>query len=179
MHALVIVQRGWAKPPQMIGSWAGAMVSTQWMPRSVENGVDFNDDGHVMPFGKPDDALAGTARYLVERENYRRGERWGYKVTLPAHLRVRRGWHSYAQWHAEGVWRRRQSVPAYARQGALMGAGARRPGLPARAEFLCGAVLQSVDGLHARAGAPRRSHPRRPALPQAVPGGERIPTLAE
>jgi Transglycosylase SLT domain len=32
INALKIVDRGWANPNDMIGSWAGAMGHTQWMP---------------------------------------------------------------------------------------------------------------------------------------------------
>jgi membrane-bound lytic murein transglycosylase B len=32
------------------------------------------NDGKISPFGAPDDALASTARYFVERGKYRRGE---------------------------------------------------------------------------------------------------------
>ena len=35
------------------------------------SGVDYDGDGRVSPFGKPDDALAGTAQYLVKRGKYR------------------------------------------------------------------------------------------------------------
>ncbi len=42
LNALVIVQRGWGRPAQMIGSWAGAMGHTQWMPEVWLNmGVDY------------------------------------------------------------------------------------------------------------------------------------------
>ncbi len=65
LNALVIVERGWAEPKDMIGSWAGAMGHTQWMPEVWLNmGVDFNGDGRISPYGPPDDALAGTARYI-------------------------------------------------------------------------------------------------------------------
>jgi hypothetical protein len=43
-------------------------------------GMDYDRDGRVSPFGKPDDALGSTARYLVNRGKYRRGEHWGYEV---------------------------------------------------------------------------------------------------
>lgn len=83
LNALVIVERGWAKPDEMIGSWAGAMGHTQWMPEVWLNmGVDFNGDGRVSPFGPPDDALAGTAQYILKRGHYRRGEGWGYEVRI-------------------------------------------------------------------------------------------------
>lgn len=82
-NALIIVDRGWARPEEMIGSWAGAMGHTQWMPEVWLNmGVDFDGDGRVSPFGKPDDSFAGTARYLIERGHWRKGETWGYEVTL-------------------------------------------------------------------------------------------------
>ena len=32
VNALVIVEKGWGKPAEMVGSWAGAMGHTQWMP---------------------------------------------------------------------------------------------------------------------------------------------------
>ena len=87
INALVIIERGWGEPATMIGSWAGAMGHTQWMPEVWLNmGVDFDGDGRISPFGPPDDALAGTAQYLAKRGNYRRGEAWGYEVRLPASM---------------------------------------------------------------------------------------------
>ena len=90
LNALVIVDRGWAQSQDMIGSWAGAMGHTQWMPEVWLNmGVDYDRDGRITPFGKPDDFLAGTARLLLERGKYRRGEAWGYEVKLgPTHARL-------------------------------------------------------------------------------------------
>jgi lytic murein transglycosylase len=110
LNALVIVERGWAKPSAMIGSWAGAMGHTQWMPEVwLHMGVDYDHDGRISPFGKPDDALAGTARYLNERGKYRRGEAWGYEAKLPekfnTKLADRRTWRTYAKWHELGVTR--------------------------------------------------------------------------
>src|SRR5205807_3220047 len=39
INALRIVQKGWSDPKEMIGSWAGAMGHSQWMPevRSEEH----------------------------------------------------------------------------------------------------------------------------------------------
>ena len=65
----------------MHGSWAGAMGHTQWMPEVWLNvGIDYDGDGKISPFGKPDDALGSTAKYLVNRGKYRAGEHWGYEV---------------------------------------------------------------------------------------------------
>jgi lytic murein transglycosylase len=110
LNALVIVDRGWARPEEMVGSWAGAMGHTQWMPEVwLAMGVDFDGDGRINPFGKPDDALAGTARYLVERGKYRRGETWGYEVRLPAKFNAGladgKSVKTIAQWSALGVTR--------------------------------------------------------------------------
>src|SRR5829696_7049956 len=83
LNALVIIQRGWAEPSEMVGSWAGAMGHTQWMPEVWLNmGIDYNKDGKTSPF-QPDDALAGTAAYIAKRGRYRRGEIWGCEVRLP------------------------------------------------------------------------------------------------
>ena len=81
LNALLIIERGWSNPQEMRGSWAGAMGHTQWMPEVWLNiGLDYDGDGRASPFGKPDDALAGSCRYLIERGGYRRGEAWGYEV---------------------------------------------------------------------------------------------------
>src|SRR3954468_7702194 len=77
INALKIVDRGWGTPEEMRGSWAGAMGHTQWMPEGWVNvGMDYDKDGRVSPFGKPDDALGSSARYLVNRGKYHRGEHW-------------------------------------------------------------------------------------------------------
>ena len=105
INAMIIVERGWAKPSDMIGSWAGAMGHTQWMPEVwLKVGVDYDKDGRAFPFGKPDDAFAGTARYLVERGKYRRGESWGCEVKLPANFNVKgKPSHPYSKWRDMGV----------------------------------------------------------------------------
>jgi membrane-bound lytic murein transglycosylase B len=103
LNALLIVERGWAQPQAMIGSWAGAMGHTQWMPEVWLNmGVDFDGDGRVSPYGRPDDALAGTARFLVERGRYKRGAGWGCEVSVPQG-QAAAGVGTIAHWQARGV----------------------------------------------------------------------------
>jgi lytic murein transglycosylase len=105
INALTIVQRGWSTPEEMIGSWAGAMGHTQWMPEVwLHVGMDYDGDGRVSPFGRPDDALGSTARYFVERGKYRRGEHWGYEVRMPGSIGGNAS-RSYAAWQALGVTR--------------------------------------------------------------------------
>jgi membrane-bound lytic murein transglycosylase B len=104
LNALVIIERGWSEPKEMIGSWAGAMGHTQWMPEVwLHMGVDYDRNGRISPYGTPDDALAGTARFLIERGRYRRGEAWGCEVRLPQGFGADRGMRSYAAWRELGV----------------------------------------------------------------------------
>src|ERR1700730_9857657 len=101
INALKIVDRGWSSPAEMRGSWAGAMGHTQWMPEVWLNvGFDYDGDGRVSPFGRPDDALGSTAKFLINRGRYHRGEHWGYEVRSPG---GGRGSRSYAAWSNAGV----------------------------------------------------------------------------
>jgi membrane-bound lytic murein transglycosylase B len=104
INALKIVERGWGTPEQMRGSWAGAMGHTQWMPEVWLNvGMDYDGDGRVSPFGKPDDALGSSARFLLNRGKYQRGEHWGYEVRAPGG--ASKGSRTYAAWASAGVTR--------------------------------------------------------------------------
>ena len=101
INALRIVDRGWSTPEQMRGSWAGAMGHTQWMPEVWLNvGMDYDGDGKISPFGRPDDALGSTARYLVNRGKYHRDEHWGYEVRGAG---ASHGSRTYAAWSGAGV----------------------------------------------------------------------------
>jgi hypothetical protein len=79
------------------------MGHTQWMPEVWLNvGFDYDGDGRVSPFGKPDDALGSSARYLVSRGKYRRGEHWGFEVRANG---ASGGNRSYETWAQAGVTR--------------------------------------------------------------------------
>ncbi len=180
IDALLIVQRGWSTPQQMVGSWAGAMGHTQWMPDVWLNvGIDYDHDGKISPFGPPDDALATTAKFLVERGHYRRGEHWGYEVQLPPKLRSH-GARSYAAWRGAGIGR--ADGEPFAHPQAKARVWVPEPGGPA---FLLGANFFAVRsynpsmnyalalchlGDRCTGGAP---------FIQKFPGSERAPTLAE
>ena len=185
LNALTIVDRGWAKPEEMIGSWAGAMGHTQWMPEVWLNmGVDYDHDGRVNPFGKPDDAFAGTAKYLLERGKYRRGEAWGCEARLPQDFHRRladnRTWRSYAKWHELGV--RRADGAAFARPHDQVKLWLPEVGGPA---FLVGQNFRAVYSYNPSSSYAlalvhlgdlvRGDTPFR----QQFPGGERAPTLEE
>jgi len=180
INALTIVQRGWAAPQEMTGSWAGAMGHTQWMPEVwLHLGIDYNGDGKVSPFGPPEDALGSTARYFVERGKYRRGERWGHEVRLPPKL-GRGGARTYAAWQALGV--ARADGEAFPQPGAKARPWVPVPGGPA---FLLGQNFFAVHSYN-----PSMSYALAlvhlgdrcvggNAFVQKFPGSERTPTLAE
>jgi len=180
INALTIIQRGWSTPQEMVGSWAGAMGHTQWMPEVwLHLGIDYNGDGKISPYGPPDDALATTARYFLERGNYRRGEHWGYEVRMkrPVSGTASR---SYADWQALGV--TRAEGEAFPQPNATARAWLPVAGGPA---FLLGANFFA-----ARTYNPAMSYALglcylgdrcvgRPSLVQRFPGSEPPPTLAE
>ncbi|MFZ1108971.1 MAG: lytic murein transglycosylase [Rhodomicrobium sp.] len=181
LNALIIVERGWASPEEMIGSWAGAMGHTQWMPEVWLNmGVDFNHDGRISPYGPPDDALAGTARYIAERGHYRRGEGWGYEVVLPRGSRVAGGTRSIASWRDRGV--RRADGQPFPRPAEHARLWQPAPGGPV---FLLTHNFDAIKSYNpantyalAIAHLADRLRGEGPFV-QAFPGGERLPTLAE
>lgn len=84
LTALEILTAGHISPREMVGSWAGAMGHTQFMPSSFTRyAVDFTGDGRRDIWTTIPDALASTANYLKEH-GWRPGETWGYEVDLPA-----------------------------------------------------------------------------------------------
>jgi membrane-bound lytic murein transglycosylase B len=185
VNALVIVERGWAQPNEMIGSWAGAMGHTAWMPEVWLNvGIDYDGDGRVLPFGKPDDALAGTARYLINRGKYRGGEAWGVEVALPPGFNTRLADRSTVR--PLKAWQERGIKTARGQPFPPLGGGARlwQPvdGGPA---FLIGQNLLAFRSYNpsfnyalAIAHLGDRIRGEGPFV-QSFPGGERPPTLAE
>jgi len=81
---LQIVQAGDVELEQLMGSWAGAMGHTQFIPTSfLAYGVDFDGDGRRDIWNSIPDALA-TAANLLRKNKWRTGKPWGYEVKLPA-----------------------------------------------------------------------------------------------
>lgn len=83
--ALKILQNGDTTPDKMVGSWAGAMGHTQFIPTSyLAYAVDFTGDGRRDIWSDdPTDALASAAAYL-NRAGWVRGQTWGGEVGSPA-----------------------------------------------------------------------------------------------
>ncbi|WP_413792777.1 MULTISPECIES: lytic murein transglycosylase [unclassified Pseudomonas] len=80
--ALQILQQGDITPEKMLGSWAGAMGQTQFIPTTYNtHAVDFDGDGRRDIWGSASDALASTAHYL-QSSGWQRGQPWGFEVRL-------------------------------------------------------------------------------------------------
>ncbi len=83
IKALVILQEGHIEPAHMMGSWAGAMGQTQFMPSNFRPyAVDFDADGRRDIWTSVPDAIGSTANFL-KKHGWTRGETWGYEVQLP------------------------------------------------------------------------------------------------
>lgn len=83
VNALHIADRGDVDDRAMIGSWAGAMGQTQFMPSAyLEHAIDGDGDGKVDLWESVSDALTSAAAYL-DALGWERGVRWGREVRLP------------------------------------------------------------------------------------------------
>ncbi|MGQ7959358.1 lytic murein transglycosylase [Pseudomonas sp. SP16.1] len=84
LAALQILQNGDIGSDRMLGSWAGAMGQTQFMPTTYnQHAVDFDGDGRRDLWGSSTDALASAAHYL-QASGWQPGQPWGFEVRLPA-----------------------------------------------------------------------------------------------
>lgn len=128
--ALRIIQSGDVDSAHMVGSWAGAMGHTQFMPSSfLAHAVDFNGDGRRDIWSDdPTDALASTASYL-RQNGWQPGQPWGAEVLLPPGFDYNQVSKSVvksgSQWAAMGV--RTVSGMAVPSGAIIAPAGARGP----------------------------------------------------
>ncbi|MCG7520604.1 lytic murein transglycosylase [Ruegeria sp. Ofav3-42] len=129
--ALQIVQAGDVSPGSMVGSWAGAMGHTQFMPTSyLDHAVDFDGDGRRDIWSDdPTDALASAAAYLA-RHGWTKGQPWGVEVTLPEEFdySTARRDHTLkpSEWAARGVVTTNgQAVSDHGQAAILLPAGGR------------------------------------------------------
>jgi membrane-bound lytic murein transglycosylase B len=138
--ALRILQSGDIARPQMIGSWAGAMGQTQFLPSAfLAHAVDGDGDGRRDLWGSMADVIASTANFLAH-SGWRAGEPWGAEVLLPSGFDVGRAdpqtRQTSAQWAAEGVRTTDGApLPEMADAAILLPAGARGPAFLAGTNF--------------------------------------------
>lgn len=107
IYALEILDRGHIDPDRMLGSWAGAMGHTQFMPSTFINyAVDGDGDGKIDIWNSLPDVFYSAAHYLSS-VGWNRDETWGREVRLPtdfdldlASMSVKK---PLSQWAALGV----------------------------------------------------------------------------
>jgi lytic murein transglycosylase len=109
LAALKIIDRGDLRPSEMIGSWAGELGQTQFLPHHyLAHAVDYDGDGRRDLFKSPADVIGSTAAYL-KHLGWRAGEPWIEEVRAPrdlnwaeADLEIQ---HPRSQWAKWGVTR--------------------------------------------------------------------------
>jgi membrane-bound lytic murein transglycosylase B len=106
-NALRILDEGHITPKAMVGSWAGAMGQSQFMPSSfLAHAMDYDGDGRRDIWTTRADVFASAANYLA-KSGWRADQTWGREVELPADfspaladLKVRK---PISAWQAMGV----------------------------------------------------------------------------
>lgn len=132
LAALKILQNRDIDRAQMIGSWAGAMGQTQFLPSAfLAYAVDADGDGRRDIWGSVPDVMASTANFLA-RSGWQTGQPWGLEVRLPLRFDYARAdadvRQPSAQWADEGVQAMDAApLPALLESSILLPAGARGP----------------------------------------------------
>src|SRR5216683_4967205 len=86
LNALKILDHGDIAPEAMMGSWAGAMGQSQFMPSSyLSYAVGWRGDGRRDIWNRKEDVFASIANYLA-RVGWRGDQNWGREVRLPPGL---------------------------------------------------------------------------------------------
>jgi membrane-bound lytic murein transglycosylase B len=86
INALTIIQNDHIPPQTMIGSWAGAMGQSQFMPSSfLKFAVSYSGSGAPDIWSKPDDVFASIANYLASN-GWQPNLPLGWPVTVPGNI---------------------------------------------------------------------------------------------
>jgi lytic murein transglycosylase len=178
--ALKIIDRGDLAPSEMIGSWAGELGQTQFLPTHYFNyAVDYDGDGHRNLLRSPDDVIGSTANYIATGLKWRRGEPWLQEVRVSenvpwdqADLTIqlpRTKWASFGITYPDGKPLPNDSMPA----ALLLPMGRFGPAFLAYANFAAytewnNSLIYSTTAAYLAtriAGAPRMRLPAQP-IPQ-------------
>jgi lytic murein transglycosylase len=102
LNALKILQQGHVGRRELLGSWAGAMGQTQFMPSSFFSyAVDFNGDGRRDIWTNVPDVLGSIANYL-QKSGWQTGLPWGFEVVVPRGYDFASSRGSFGAWTARG-----------------------------------------------------------------------------
>lgn len=107
MAALRIIDRGDLQPADMIGSWAGELGQTQFLPTHYFTyAVDFDGDGKRNLMKSVPDVIASTGNF-IKSLGWRAGEPWLEEVRVPQTLKWEEAdlaiQHPRAKWAEWGV----------------------------------------------------------------------------
>lgn len=84
--ALQIIERGDMTVDTMIGSWAGEIGQTQFLPtRYLEHAIDYDGDGRPNLFSNATDIIGTTANYMAHL-GWRPNEPWLQEIRVPAQM---------------------------------------------------------------------------------------------
>ena len=152
MDALRIIDRGDLRPEEMIGSWAGELGQTQFLPSHyLKHAVDFDGDGRRNLMKSTPDVIASTANFLVFL-GWQRSQPWLQEVKVTRNLPWDQA--DLAIQHPRSKWAGVGREPA----GRAAPAGRCHAGLAGLAD---GALRAGVPGL-----------PELPGLPEMEPVAE-------
>jgi len=179
MDALRIIDRGDLKPADMIGSWAGELGQTQFLPSHYfKHAVDYDGDGRRDLVRSAPDIIGSTAAFLASL-GWQKGQPWLQEVRVPeklpwdqAELAIQ---HPRSYWAKAGVTQTNgQPLPADAMPASLhLPMGRNGPAFLAYQNFK--AFLEWNQALNYATtaaylanrinGAPAMSHGRAPVAP--------------
>ena len=114
--AMQIIERGDMRPNQMIGSWAGEIGQTQFLPtRYLDHAIDYNGDGRINLFRDDVDVIGSTANYMSHL-GWRPNEPWLEEVVITRNLPWEKADLAIklprSQWHDWGIkYRNGRPVP--------------------------------------------------------------------
>ena len=132
LAALKILQNHDVDRTQMLGSWAGAMGQTQFLPSNfLAYAVDADGDGKRDIWGNVADVMASTANF-VAHSGWQADQTWGTEVRLPPGFDYARAdadvRHPTSVWVEEGVKTMGGTpLPVLPDSSILLPAGARGP----------------------------------------------------
>ncbi|HYF52930.1 MAG TPA: lytic murein transglycosylase, partial [Salinarimonas sp.] len=136
LNALQILQQDHIDRDKLLGSWAGAMGQTQFMPSSfLRFAVDGDGDGTRDIWSSMPDAIASTANYLKEH-GWTPGLPWGFEVALPDGFDFRNLRQTFGGWAGLGVARvDGGALPASGEATLYLPAGASGPAFLVTANY--------------------------------------------
>jgi len=103
LSAFKILQSDNIPRREFLGSFAGAMGQTQFMPSSfLKYAVDFDGDGRADIWTSVPDVLASIANYL-EKSGWQAGLPWGFEVIVPRGFDYQMSRGTFGDWVKRGI----------------------------------------------------------------------------